>query len=133
MNTNPAGRLNGPCPCEINQIVLQPPSIYGYWNGVFPFFGNTTIHISEKKWILYVGAEVTGFPVVLLNEDEQYVILWDNSDAEELGRPYIKFTWAIVNENQIKITIYDTHSTVSAAINDNEPQVDGVFTKSPGR
>ncbi len=133
VNTSIAGSIEGRCPCEINHVVLQPPSIYGYWNGDFPYFGSTTIYISKKRWILYIGTEVTGFPVVILNEDEQYVILWDNDDAEELGRPYIKFTWAIVNENQIKITIYDTHSTVSAAINDNNPELDGVFTKSPGR
>ena len=133
VNTSIAGSIEGRCPCEINHVVLQPPSIYGHWNGVFPFFGNVTIYISEKRWIIYEEVDETGFPVVLLNEAEQYVILWDNEDAEELGRPYIKFSWAIVNENQIKITIYDTHSTVSAAINDNYPQVDGVFTKLPKR
>jgi hypothetical protein len=80
---------------------------------------------------MYLAEGTLGFPVVLLNEDEKYVILWDNDDAEKLGLPYIKFMWAIINENQIKITIYDTHSTVLAAINDNQPQVEGVFTKLP--
>jgi hypothetical protein len=112
VNASIAGSLEGPCKCEIHDVVLPPPSIYGTWEN-----GPYSIYISAKNWIFNwsIYNNTTDFPVVILNEDEQYVIVWDNDNKE-----YIKFAWEVISENQIKLLFYMPHSTVEEAINDNE-------------
>ncbi|MBN1894124.1 T9SS type A sorting domain-containing protein [bacterium] len=135
VDTGITGSLEGLCPCAITRVGLPATGLNGIWSGFLPFpWDATNIEIHDGYWNLITEVLAEIYPVILINDEEQYFILM-NYD----GAGYLKVTWILTGDQQMNLSFFvassawDAHPTVDGAINDTTAEIENApFSKTSG-